>query len=117
MRPADELAVAILADLTILGVSVRSENGQLHLQPRSILTPEMVWRIRRHKAQIIEVLHHLEPRRDPPCSSSRYRRYELVKAELARRGFYVLADKPEVVLALLAAAEAIAAELCGRDGA
>ena len=112
---------AIVADLAILGVTVRADGNRLRIRPRSKLTPELLERVRLHKAEVIKVLHQQadssnEGRKLGPLPS-KYARFATVQRELHRRGFQILADKPEVVMALLAVAEEIAAKLSegGRD--
>lgn len=53
---------------------------------------------------------------EPGSGPFRHERFAAMQSALRRRGFHVLADKPEVVLALVEAAEEIAARLVERGG-
>ena len=113
MRPPDP-GIAILADLALLGITARVDGDKLWVGPRAKLTPELAARIRQYKAEMVEALRwQTEAPRDPEPGSgqSRYERFGIMQTALRRRGFHVLADKPKVVLALLAAAEETAAKL------
>ena len=103
--------VAVLADLTILGVSVRVTGDQLRLRPRSKVTPEMLHRVSRHKAELLEVIRQeVTPVSCLSVSAlprERFQRFIAAQQRLRERGFRVLADKPEVVLALLETAESL----------
>jgi hypothetical protein len=92
-------AIAVLADLALLGLKIRLDKHDLKIKPKSKLSLGMVLRVRAHKEQIMEVLRQqpAEPAVDP----DRYKRYVALRESLIKRGYQVLADKPEVVLALM----------------
>ena len=46
----------LLAVLARRGVSIEARKGNLHLRPRRQLTPDLVGRLRKHKAEIISAL-------------------------------------------------------------
>ncbi|MCK4849725.1 MAG: hypothetical protein KAT11_00165 [Phycisphaerae bacterium] len=52
----DSEVTALLHELAQLGVSVRVEQGNLHISPRSRLTPDLTQRLKRHKAELIRAL-------------------------------------------------------------
>ena len=118
MAPADH-GITILADLAVLGLTARVDGHRLWVGPRAKLTPELAARIRQHKAEVIEALRQSSRPSAPAAAgpqSGRWERFATVQSALRRRGFQGLADKPEVVLAVLAAAEEIAAKLAEGAG-
>lgn len=113
MEPTDP-GIAILADLALLGMTARVDGDALRVGPRSKLTPELAARIRQHKAEVIEALRRQRVRSvgaKYAMAPFLHERFIIMQSALRRRGFHVLADKPEVVLALLAAMEEIAPKL------
>ena len=118
MQPSDP-GIAILADLAALGMAVRVDGDTLWIRPGAKLTPELAARIGRHKAEVIEALRQSSRPSAPAAArprSERWERFAIAQTALRRRGFHVLADKPEVVLALVEAAEEIAAKLAEGAG-
>lgn len=108
-------AIAILAELSALGVAVRMQDGRLHLQPSSRVTPHLRQQLMEYKAGIIEVLKgESEIYQDPEPFTDvlpRYRPYMMTRRVLKDRGFRAMTEIPEVVLALTEVAEGIAVEL------
>ena len=52
----DSEVTALLGELGQRGVSVQVEQGNLHLSPRSKLTPELIQRLKDHKAEMVRAL-------------------------------------------------------------
>lgn len=103
--PSPGLGIALLADLAIRGISLRLKGERLRVRPKSKLTPELTQRIRQHKAELIQALRHQQAV-DPACplpgtQQRHFQRFATAQQELRKRGFIVLANKPEVVLSLL----------------
>ena len=46
-------ATALLDEMARLGISVRVQKGDLRLRPKKRVTPELVARLRRHKAELV----------------------------------------------------------------
>ncbi len=101
------------------GNTSAKDGDTLWVGPRDKLTPGLAARIRRHKAEVVEARRR---RAEAPCDTQlgwgpfRHERFAAIQSALRRRGFHVLADRPEVVLALLAVAEEFAVKLGERAG-
>ena len=106
--------VAILAEIALRGLRVRTLASTLYVGPRTKVTPELEARIRRHKVEVIQVLtvSYAEAalRLISPMHGDA-RRFTLAQESLRRWGLSALADKPPVVHALLATMEEITAKL------
>ena len=52
----DSEVTALLHELAQLGVSVQVKQGNLHLSPKSRLTPELIQGLKDHKAEMVRAL-------------------------------------------------------------
>ncbi len=52
----DSEVTALLGELAQSGVSVQVKQGNLHLSPRSKLTPAIIQRLKDHKAELVRAL-------------------------------------------------------------
>ena len=52
----DSEVTALLRELAQCGVSLQVKQGNLHLSPRSRLTPELIQMLKRQKAEMIQAL-------------------------------------------------------------
>ena len=77
-------AVDLLAHLRALGVSVGVQGDRLWYEPRSVVAPELVDRLRRHKADLLLLLGGVAVRCDR-CRSTEYRDVSIHGGRSVRR--------------------------------
>ncbi len=52
----------IMADLGRLGIRLKAEGERLRFHPRSTVTPELLHRLRDHKADLLDAMERIEER-------------------------------------------------------
>ncbi|KKO11243.1 hypothetical protein LCGC14_0017190 [marine sediment metagenome] len=115
MKPSSQQALALLADLATVGISVRVDGKMLRVGPRAKVTPTVAQRVRDLKSEVLAVLRSRPSEvtgiAARAVGGQTHYRFAVTQTELRRRGFHVLADKPEFVLAVLAAVNALLPKL------